>query len=603
MLRTSNNLERLHASTLRRYATVAKQLNPAPQDPQLPRYLRRQAKFGPSPSQNPSSSSPKVYRSRHYDPKAEKNKDKSTLKLLDPYTLSSRLKKLCDANQIDSAVQTLKNSPGDAQNTQVWNTIIWGCLKAKRFALSYQLYIDMKRRGFSPSTRTFQTMFTGLSKIENWSTHTKQLGNARSLYDSFQRHMNSVRKHDPTSPELTAKPLASYIKILGDNNLYQEIFDVYHALPDEGQGSAEEFVYTAMFQALASTPTGMNATPIHHQNAADAKVLWNMMKKALKKSPSFQVDVYLVTAAIAALSRGKTSEVDLAFAIVSEYFGLTAPDDPPSKGTIPLSLQSLDAIFKLCNASGRHALCITFLQQVKRRPAEQGGEEILDHGHLNEVLKARLALPGPDTASSCLETIEWMLKKEILGKNGYKLRPNLISYNLAMTACWRDAYWRSATRIFDLMTGYHSHDFMDGSVSSQPRRDARSPGRNLDPPAEILCSLVRTALASRSRANVRQSLRIIDYLQVKKLFLLDDVEVSRVTVKSYFTSKLASAIVDAVKFVSEVESKSPAYHQEMERWKKIANAAAQYEKMMEAEESDFIPTMVKHWPQGEEAKL
>ncbi|KNZ79799.1 hypothetical protein J132_08457, partial [Termitomyces sp. J132] len=567
-------------------------------DPQLPRYLRRQTKFRSSPPQDPSSSSDKVYRSRHYDSNTEKNKDKSTLKLLDPYTLSSRLKKLCGANQIDSAVQTLKNSPGDAQNTQVWNTLIWECLKAKRFSLSYQLYTDMKRRGFSPSARTFQTMFTGLSKIESWSTHTKQLAHARSLYDSFQRYMNSVKKHDPTNPELTAKPLAGYIKILGDNNLYQEIFDVYHALPVEGQGSAEELVYTAMFQALASTPTGVYAVPIHHQNASDAKLLWNMMKKALKKSPSFQVDTYLVTAAIAALSQGKAPEVDLALAITREYFGLTVPGDPPSTGIIPLSSQSLDAIFKLCNSSGRHALCITFFQQVKRRPAEQGGEEILDHGHLNEVLKARLALSGSETAISCLETIEWMLKKEILGKNGYKLRPNLVSYNLAMTACWRDVDWRSALRIFELMTGYHSHDFMDGSVSSAPRRDARSPGRNLDLSAETLCSFVRTALSSRNRANVRQSLRIIDYLKVKELFLVDEAEVSKT--KSYFTKKLASTVIDSATFALETESRVPGSGQ---RWKQMADAAAQYVKRVEAKQSDFIPTMMKHWPEGEEARL
>lgn len=466
------------------------------------------------------------------------------------------------------------------------------------FYIKTLILSKMKRRGFSPSARTFQTMFTGLSKIENWSSHTKQLGNARLLYDSFQRYMKSVKKHDPKSPELTAKPLANYIKILGDNELYQDIFDVYHALPTDGQGSAEEFVYTAMFQALASTPTGISATPIHHQNATNAKALWNMMNKALKQSSSFSVDAHLASAAIAALSRGQAPEVDLAFAIASEYFGLTAQGDPPSNGTIPLSTQSLDAIFKLCNASGKHALCLTFFQQVKRR---SGGKEILDYGHLNEVLKAHLALPGPETASSCLGIIEWMLKNEILGKNGSKLRPNLTSYNLAMTACWRDADWRHATRLFDLMTGYHSHDFMDGSVTSEPRRDARSLRRNLDPPPETLYSLVRTARASRNRANVRQSLRIIDHLKVKTLFFVDDAEVGKEKAKFYFTNKLATAIVDAVNFASETESKAPPRHQEMTRWKRIADAAAQYEKRMAAEKSDFIPTMVKHWPEKGEA--
>ena len=66
------------------------------------------------------------------------------MRLLEPHVLSRRLKNLCDSNKIDDAVSTLKNSPLDAQNTQVWNTLIWEALKAKRFKLSYQLFIDVR---------------------------------------------------------------------------------------------------------------------------------------------------------------------------------------------------------------------------------------------------------------------------------------------------------------------------------------------------------------------------------------------------------------------------------------------------------------------------
>jgi hypothetical protein len=46
----------------------------------------------------------------------------------------------------------LKNAPLDAQNTPVWNTLIWECMKAKRFKLAYQLFIDVSvvlKTGFS----------------------------------------------------------------------------------------------------------------------------------------------------------------------------------------------------------------------------------------------------------------------------------------------------------------------------------------------------------------------------------------------------------------------------------------------------------------------
>ena len=124
-------------------------------EPKLPRFIRRQhlqegsskkhiqqitsktrAQF---PSLSPSV--PPTHRSRHYDPSNEA--PKANMRLLEPHVLSKRLKTLCDSNKIDDAVSMLKNAPLDAQNTQVWNTLIWEALKAKRFKLSYQLFIDV----------------------------------------------------------------------------------------------------------------------------------------------------------------------------------------------------------------------------------------------------------------------------------------------------------------------------------------------------------------------------------------------------------------------------------------------------------------------------
>jgi hypothetical protein len=66
-------------------------------------------------------------------------------RLLLPHVLSVRLKKSCEEGKINDAVTMLKNSPLDAQNTAVWNTLIWECMKAKRFKLSYELFIDVSR--------------------------------------------------------------------------------------------------------------------------------------------------------------------------------------------------------------------------------------------------------------------------------------------------------------------------------------------------------------------------------------------------------------------------------------------------------------------------
>src|ERR1700761_5002741 len=108
----------------------------------------------------------------------------------------------------------------------------------------------MRRRGFSPTTRTFQTMFTGLSRIDTWSGYQQQLSNARSLYDAYQRHIEEIKKHDPDSPELSIDPLPAYITILGNAGQFEEILVLYHSLPKKGPLAANKFLFTAMFRAL-----------------------------------------------------------------------------------------------------------------------------------------------------------------------------------------------------------------------------------------------------------------------------------------------------------------------------------------------------------------
>lgn len=122
-------------------------------EPKLPRYMRRRAlQAGPTHSvdmkypettldaRKPSQTVHK-FRSRHYDPSQQEAK--SGVRLLEPHVLSARLKKCCDAGNVDEAVAMLKNAPLDAQNTPVWNTLIWECMKVKRFQLGYQLFIDV----------------------------------------------------------------------------------------------------------------------------------------------------------------------------------------------------------------------------------------------------------------------------------------------------------------------------------------------------------------------------------------------------------------------------------------------------------------------------
>ncbi|KAJ6485005.1 pentatricopeptide repeat-containing protein [Mycena vitilis] len=561
----------------------------------LPRYIRRaNASSTHKPTGNPKSdgSSDSRFRSRHYDPSREKS---STMRLLEPHVLSERLKKLAEKNnQLDTAVAMLKNAPLAAQNTAVWNTLIWECMKAKRFKLAYELFIDMKRRGFNPTTRTFQTMFSGLSRIEVWAAYPQQLKNARSLYEAYQRHIEAIKKTDPTSSELSIDPLPAYVTILGNAGQFDEIFVLYHGLAEQGPLAADKYLFTAMFRALSVTTAGLPSAQ-YAKNATDARVLWGHVVKASEKS-GLEIDSFLVTAAVIALSKGQSSEQALAFQLVREYFGLATSAEPPLHGKIPLTSQSFAAALLLCNNSHKPAECIHFFQQVIKRPPASGGADIIDRGHAEEVLKARLALGVPGSAHLSLETLEWMLRQEIQGGHatGLKVRPAITTYNLVLLACWRGADWKSATRTFNLMTGYHCHDFMDGAVVASPRVDKRPLGRNLLPTAETMSCMFRTALATENSSNMRQCLRIAYHVNAKEASFFAEnkkqpMSESKKSAKNwaFHVVKLAAAVVDTVDYVA---ANGTPQADELKQWNQLRQLALRLlAKTPDPAAAEFIP--------------
>lgn len=505
----------------------------------------------------------------------------------------------------------------------------------------------MKRRGHSPTSRTFQSLFSGYSKIENWSLYTKQLGNVKSIYEGFQRHIASLKKHEPNSPDITAAPLAPYIKLLGDAGLHHEIFDVYYTLDSNGPYSANQLIYTAMFGALSS-PTNKGET----KPFVDVKLLWAQALKASQRSGGFEVDGHLVTAVISAVERTGTQPADyaLAFQLIQKYFGLSPPGEPMVHGTIPLVAQSIASILLLCNKSGHHAHAIHYLQQLRHRPPAMGDVSLLDRRHMEEILKAHIGLTPaePNLGAKALDILEFMLVREIAGvrgaeKNGPKIRPALSTYNLVLYACWKSADWKSGARAFEVMSGYHLEDFSDyameraaaaagpdGKPHLKVKLDRRTAGRNVAPTAETISSLVRCAIdssntqayTSQCLEPVRQALRLVEHLGGVKAIggrraeSAQAVSETAKTLKNwaFHASKLAYAVNEAVQLVfkhealtsvpwaQETQSKGSGNKQgidmvdEQRTWSKLSEEARSVYRLSELEkksmngQGEFIPT-------------
>ncbi|TFK28746.1 hypothetical protein FA15DRAFT_664788 [Coprinopsis marcescibilis] len=577
-----------------RFASTRSTSTSAQQEPksQLPRHIRRQSLQGTG-----KGAAKRI---------GDEDEGSGTMKLLDPYILSKRVRRLCDEGKLDDAVAMVKNSPRDAINVPVWNTLIWESMKKKRFQLAYKLYVDMKRRGFSPTTRTFQTMFTGWSKIESWSGHSQLMSNARVLYDAHQRHITSLKRHNPDSEDISVGPLAAYIKILGNAGEYEEIFDVFQALDSAGPFSPDAQIYTAMFQAIANMRYVLSGKGITAPDnwdtkvAADARRLWTQL---VSQSLGAQVvDAFTATTAISALSKGTKDDQDLAFQIVEDYFGLQRKGRKVESASYMqnncrLGPPALGTILKLCNESGDYAACLDFFQQVKERPDQDGGLSIIDRPHVEEVLKARFNLPDPlGVGQDSLKLLEWMLRQERHG-SGAQVRPAMSTYNLVLSACWKGTDWPSAITTFELMTGYLGKDFNHNSNTPPKRRVSQ--GQPLLPSAEAMASIMRTALATRQLRYIQQSLRMLEHIGIDHIALKslassdkDDKKLSKdFKNKAFYGAKLATTLSESVKLLTAHSAESSP--EELAKWRSFATRCQKQFERSSNNATGYIPTKLK----------
>lgn len=430
----------------------------------------------------------------------------------------------------------------------------------------------MKRRGLSPTTRTFHTLFGGLSRVDNWATHSRLLNQVHQLYDYFLKHLEAVKYHTPDSDELTISPLAMYIKILGDAGDFQRIFDVYYAMDSEGPLSPNRDIFTAVFQVLsvARNVDGDESAIFRKQNSFTAKLLWTQMEKASKKSPGFEVDSHLIAFGIRTLSRGSSADREFALDIIRDHLGLVRPGElSVNFANTQLSVFTLAAALECCNVMQNPRACIHYLQQVMhpRYSTPQVIRQrahIIDRGHIEQGLKAHATLAQsriPGQSICAVETLQWMLRSEIT-QNNAKLRPELITFNLVLSVCRAQGDWAGVTRTFDLMSGYQSGDFTDSEAlkGTEPVMTVRSSGRNLAPDAEAMLSMVRTSLATQVPANIRQSLRMVNHFDVDHLLSAERNGVDNLSPptkvakqKSFIHKKLAVALMGAVRTLTRTK--------------------------------------------------
>ncbi|TFY75742.1 hypothetical protein EWM64_g8271, partial [Hericium alpestre] len=242
----------------------------------------------------------------------------------------------------------LKTSPNDAQNVKVWNTLIQQCMSAGKYKLAYSLFVDMGRRGFKPSFRTYGTMMSGYARIEDWSQYSKQLENVDAVYQRMIDYLQSSRDLSRSERPTYLFPVALYIEILGNAGRQQDAFDVFHELPQDGLLAPNDKIYSSLLSAVAkrapSSDSPEDKESARSQSINEVTYVWRRIARSSELDPDFTLTVRAVEAAISVLATGKADEQKLLFEIIREYFGLTRPTEAGVTPKLELNHQALSTV-------------------------------------------------------------------------------------------------------------------------------------------------------------------------------------------------------------------------------------------------------------------
>ncbi|KAF8311165.1 hypothetical protein DL93DRAFT_2229813 [Clavulina sp. PMI_390] len=420
-----------------------------------------------------------------------------------PYEFAQIINDLGSRGEIDRAIEITKRSALDSQSTPVWNSLLKHILVAGRYKLSYEVFTDMKRRGFKPDLRTYHTLLSGYSKDPNIALFPKAIQRANQVYAQYETFCESQPRG---SVQLSPKPANAYLSCLAAAGQYEDMFDVFGNMPPRGPTSPDLATYTILINAVHHRRTlhnGLEDAPegssenVTTRNAADVAVLWKQLKASSERT-GFTIDSYAIAPTIFALSKGAPESQEEAFSIIHDYLGLSPDADTPAKRwKVPMSSQILKGVLELCIASNNHQRCIHYVESLIERRALME-TATLNNEHMLYVLQSLsvLAEGDPKNARESLRVIRWMIRQEREGGWRLGLRPNCRAYMFAFLACRRSLDWQTATKLFEQMSGYRMVDFTVAHGAEPPmNRDVPSRFEILPDPT-IMNLMLRTAYLS-----------------------------------------------------------------------------------------------------------
>lgn len=481
----------------------------------------------------------------------------------DSYMLADRIKLLSSRNQLDAAVDLVKRSPAQIANVVCWNVLVNACLQHKQYKLAYDVWMDMKRRGVRPTTRSYSTFLAGFAKMKSSGTSTAvpatTVAKVKTVHAQWLVHCQRVlaREEKPgyrritatedesvdpkfkdeahdTPEELSPVPTNHYLAFLSHINDLPLVLETFGAMPSSGPLAPNSVTYSIVLSALRTLASDSK----EHFDIAMA--LWKRMRDQLDPSEIGTQTVSLMISLCREAKRPDDQRIGLE--VAKEYYGLVDPVDEAKlvnagqgKGIeqpkVMMDSGALSNVLSLVLGMQQYNLVARWFDQVRDYP-DRFGVEAIDHHPSDLVLVAlaakhdasaaegenlsadKLGSYGTDEPFVCpSDLLNWMRRSK-----SSTMQPQISTYTNALQVCWRAADLTRAYRILTLMTGRPVGPEM--SLASNTSNEAEATPANatrskhdpksLDPDDRILSTLLQTALATRDRGHIYRAVCLLD---------------------------------------------------------------------------------------------
>lgn len=446
--------------------------------------------------------------------------------------------------------------------------------------------LQMKKRGFQPTARTYATIFSGYNQLSESDLTDKQWERVEALWGQYQAYLESIRSQEDQAVALHSSrhdnilsPYVPFLELLGKRGLHDRIMALFEEIEESGLLAHDKYVYTTfLLQVVQRTTLGGKKASLEAarvQNAEDTQVIASKMQAA------GLIDSFALTAILRGLVKGTEAHHQFGYDLVAATVGdISKPDELVNgKAPSPVRLEHrlLDLILELCCVMRKYEVAVNLFEGVKQSPTKR----ILTRSHVDyaldalayEAAGAEQAMPSPSGQSQAgqesrettpstglesyskraLEVLEYAVIQGY-GDHPMEILPNRATYNRVLVTAWRCGDWASAARTVELMTGLDLSQF----------RQTRAPSwfkQNIDPQkskdkiigldAQSMGYLVRTANKLRDKSAIRVAVRLLDYNGFSTFFSLPRKGARRLgpeaqTSEGFYQFKLAAAIQESV---------------------------------------------------------